>query len=105
MSLRKFLVIGTATLSFFLVVVLFFSIRFVANQVYVNSAYVTSRQTADRTFRALYQVMRKGWSREELEEYLTTLSRDDNPDENIKIFRSDKVTLQYGYIDQPELHV
>lgn len=103
MTLRKFLIIGAAFLSFFLIIALFFSIQYVAVEVYSKSTFANSRQTADRTFRTLLQIMRRGWSKEEMDFFSRQITGENAAQEVISIFRGDRVNERYGPIDQPPI--
>ncbi len=54
-----------------------------------------ARRNADLTFRTMYLVMSKGWSREEMERVVATI-RHSVPDMGLDIVRSDAVAAQYG---------
>ncbi len=104
MNLRKFLVLGAFFLALFLITTLYFSIRFVATSIYAATVLRNSQQTAERTFNSLYQVMRRGWSRAELEEFLAGVAR---PGEEgmggVVIYRGEQVKEEFGAIEQPAM--
>lgn len=103
MNLRKFLLLGSFFLSLFLVVTLYFSIRLVSSNIYSEVAERNSRDTARQTFNSLYQVMRRGWSRAHLEEFLAGISHSQEEGQGVVIYRGDKVTSEFGRIEQPPI--
>jgi len=86
----------------------FFIIYWAASEAYVkavkSNAVAVSNQLAINTFNSMFQVMRQGWTREQLEAFIGTLeSTNDQHSHSITIFRGDKVAAQYGPIQQPDL--
>ena len=67
-----------------------------------DDAQEMSTLLAGQTFDAMFQVMRKGWTRQELEEFLDTMRQrfDDTP-YRLEIYRGAQVEALYGEIDQP----
>ena len=66
-----------------------------------DSAEDMSRTVAQTTFGAMYEVMRQGWTRAQLEGFIESLQKSvDGSDYSIDIFRGDKVTALYGPIEQ-----
>lgn len=103
MTLRKLLIIGAALLSLFLIIALFFSIQYVAVEVYSKSTFAHTRQTADRTSQVLLQIMRRGWSREEMETFTSQITGENAAHEVVSIFRGDRINERYGMIAQPPM--
>lgn len=61
-----------------------------------------SAMLAGQTFDAMYQVMRKGWFRAELEEFLLVLrKRFEETPYALEIYRSERVDALFGRIEQP----
>ncbi len=57
---------------------------------------------AGQTFDAMFQVMRKGWTRAELEEFLAAMrGRFTDTPYSLEIYRGELVDALYGTIDQP----
>lgn len=57
---------------------------------------------AGQTFDAMFQVMRKGWTRAELEEFLAAMrGRFSDTPYSLEIYRGDLVEALYGPIEQP----
>lgn len=65
----------------------------------VNSLAVSeSRRSAELIFQNLYSVMRKGWTKNEIEELVARINRTD-PDLRIAVYRSQQVADDFGDID------
>ena len=101
-TLRGFVFASTLAIT----LAVFVGVTLVASLLYENvmarQAQEAARGVAQQTFNGMFQVMRRGWTREELEEFLeaTRLAFVDTPYE-VDIFRGDKVEQLYGTIDQP----
>ncbi len=69
-----------------------------------KDAHRVSEAIAGQTFSSMFQVMRQGWTREELEAFVqaTQESFRETP-YSIDIYRGEKVEALYGPIDQPEI--
>ena len=62
-----------------------------------------AKSIARHTFSDMYQIMRKGWSREELLEFLKGVEEaHKNVDIVIRVFRGEKVKALFGEIEEPE---
>ncbi|WP_210396187.1 EAL domain-containing protein [Motiliproteus sediminis] len=86
----------------------FFIIYWAANEAYVkavkSNAIAVSNQLAINTFNSMFQVMRQGWTRTQLETFIGTLESTNNQNSHtITIFRGNKVMEEYGPIEQPAL--
>lgn len=86
----------------------FFSVTFTATFLYEDiiqrQAVQTSESIAQSTFNSMFQIMRQGWTRQDLELFLqdTKASFADTPFE-LEIYRSPLVEALYGTIDQAEV--
>ncbi len=103
-SLRSLILLGAMAVSF----VVFFGVYFFVShnhkqQLFENSA-ATSEAISVQTFSAMYQVMSKGWTREELVAFVRSANEAffDTPF-SLEIFRGQKVDDLYGTIDQPTM--
>ncbi|MGM0594738.1 MAG: EAL domain-containing protein [Pseudomonadota bacterium] len=68
-----------------------------------DSAVQSSDTLAQLTFNSMFQIMSRGWEREQLEDFLaSTESAVDGSPTDITIYRGDIVSELYGPIDQPE---
>ena len=86
----------------------FFSVTLTATLLYENiiekMAEETSRAIAENTFNSMFQVMRQGWTRQDLMEFLaSTKSVMKESSYEIEIYRGEKVENLFGLINQPEL--
>ncbi|MCK5640450.1 MAG: GGDEF-domain containing protein, partial [Gammaproteobacteria bacterium] len=85
--------------------VLFISTYFITMQVYnsavKDNAITLSETLAKETFNDMFQIMRQGWSRMELEEFLDSLhdTSEESP-YSLELFRGDIVTTLFGPIQQ-----
>ena len=79
---------------------------FVVSAVYDHTVREDARTVSDiivdQTFNSMFQVMRRGWTREELETFLDAnrATFEGTPYE-LEIYRGEKVDYLYGTIDQP----
>ena len=68
-----------------------------------DRAIEQAKSIARHTFSDMYQIMRKGWTREELLEFLKgAREAHKNVDIDIRIFRGKKVEALFGKIEEPE---
>lgn len=86
----------------------FVIIYYAASQSYSNAvrnnAIGVSSQLASNTFNSMYQVMRMGWTRTQLDDFLQKLrSSNENAPYNIEIYRAPVVEELYGKTEQPPL--
>ncbi|SFC32763.1 diguanylate cyclase (GGDEF) domain-containing protein [Marinospirillum celere] len=86
--------------------VVFLGVTLAASLLYENiltrQAEQTSQTLAEQTFNAMFQVMRQGWTREQLEAFLdaTQAAFADSPYE-VEIYRGLRVEELYGSVQQP----
>ena len=65
-----------------------------------NAALENSHTLSNQIFSSMYQVMRKGWSREDMEFFSQSLKKDfKSTGYSINIYRSDKITEMFGKIE------
>jgi len=86
----------------------FIVIYWAASQAYNSGVRSTainvSNQLALNTFNSMFQLMRQGWTREQLEEFIKQLQNtNDNKDHSITIFRGEHVEALFGPIEQPPI--
>ena len=89
-------------------VVLFGGIYAATSQVYDNavreSALTLSNTLAQGTFNAMFQIMRRGWTRPQLEEFIASIRAESNDSPyNVTIYRGPIVEQRFGPIAQPPL--
>lgn len=69
-----------------------------------SNAAKVSETIARSTFQAMFQIMRRGWTRPEVEEFIKAVEKSHRQAPyTIAIYRGDLVTSQYGPIEQPDL--
>ncbi len=103
MNIRNFLFLSLS-ISVLLLLILTFTASFlVFDSIIENHIEKTSRALAKKTFNDMYQIMKRGWTREEVLEFLKSLSSayQDTPYE-INIYRGDVVKQLFGEVPEPE---
>ncbi len=83
---------------------IFISVYFTTSSVYSNavkeSAVSMSETLAQGTFNAMYQVMRRGWTRPQLEEFIGSIQAQEGATHSIAIYRGELVEKRFGPIQQ-----
>jgi len=103
-SIKSFIL----TVSFIFSFLGFFIIYWASSQAYYSAvksnAIEVSGHLADTTFNAMFQVMRQGWTRKQLDSFIDSL-QDMNEDNHIQIqiYRGKAVEALYGKIDQADI--
>lgn len=85
--------------------VLFAGVYLVTTRVYgavvKENAVTVSETLAQSTFNSMFQIMRQGWTRAQLEEFVGMLQKESaRTGHAISIYRGDKVTALFGSIEQ-----
>ncbi|OPX54849.1 putative bifunctional diguanylate cyclase/phosphodiesterase [Oceanospirillum multiglobuliferum] len=88
----------------------FFSVTLAVTLLYENiiqrQAEASSQTIASNTFNGMFQVMRQGWTRKDLEVFISaTKSSFANTPFEIEIYRGEKVKQLFGSINQPKFDV
>ncbi len=86
----------------------FAAVYWTASQSYNSGVRTTainvSNQLALNTFNSMFQLMRQGWTREQLEEFIQQLkSTNDDQNHSITIYRGENVEALFGPIEQPPI--
>ena len=90
------------TFSLFLIFYLFSS--YVHTNLTVKENQKISESLSKQVFNSMYQVMRKGWSREELQDFIhNTKSSFQTSSYDVEIYRSKNVEKLFGKIEQGEI--
>jgi len=95
--------------SFFAITVALFTVfYFFASYLHTSMLQEEHRKTAsalsEQVFSSMYQVMRKGWSRGDLEDFLRSIEESfANTGHHVAIYRGKPVEALFGSIDQHEL--
>ncbi|MDR5899160.1 bifunctional diguanylate cyclase/phosphodiesterase [Halomonas vilamensis] len=88
--------------------VVFLGVTLAASLLYEDimrrQAAQTSQNIAEQTFNSMFEVMRRGWDREELERFVeaTKSAHEDSPFD-LEIYRGALVAELYGHITQPQM--
>ncbi|MEG3638654.1 putative bifunctional diguanylate cyclase/phosphodiesterase [Magnetococcus sp. PR-3] len=82
------------------------SLYAVISDIYERSVRSDARKVAtlmaEQTFQSMYQVMRKGWTRDDVEDFITALRTSvEGGDYRLDVLRAPMVEDLYGTIDQP----
>jgi len=103
-SIRTFILAAALLISLALFAGAYFVVSDLYERTVRNDARETAQLVARQTFNAMYQVMRLGWSRDQLEGFLaaTRESYAGTPIA-IEIYRGPKVEALFGAIEQPPL--
>ena len=68
-----------------------------------KSAIKHANAVSNQVFSSMYQVMKKGWSREELNDFMHSLKENfDDSDYTINIYRSDKIKELFGEVHEKQ---
>ncbi len=102
-KLSSFIVICTFGLTVFMVLLIYSIVSLGYENVVVHQAEKNAKTMADVTYNALYQVMRKGWSRQDVAGFLDgsrKILRDTRI--NVVIYQSESLATRYGRLyDMP----
>jgi diguanylate cyclase (GGDEF)-like protein len=103
-SIKSFILTAAVLVSLALFGVSYLVVSKVYDQSLRQDARQVARIVSGQVFSAMYQVMSRGWSREELEQFLAGL-RDSTDDTSysLEIYRGPLVSARYGEIEQPAL--
>lgn len=103
-SIRLLIVVAALVVSVLVAAALYWATVSVFDRTVRQSAVEMSASLADGTFNAMYQIMRQGWTRKQLNEFLRTIrsqGRVDPDSARIELYRGAKVIALFGEIHQP----
>lgn len=100
-SLRALMVIAALLVSVGLTAAVYLATETVFTQAVQRTAVQNARVLADGTFNAMYQIMRQGWTREQLNEFLDSLNQRADPGAVINVYRGERVDALFGPLAQP----
>lgn len=101
-SIRLLIVASALGVSLLVAGAMYWATADVFDRTVRQSATEMSASLADGTFNAMYQIMRQGWTRAQLNEFLATIRTQNNADgARIELYRGSRVIEQYGPIEQP----
>jgi diguanylate cyclase (GGDEF)-like protein len=102
-SIRLLIVSSALAVSVLVAVAMYWATTDVFERTVRQSAVDMSASLADGTFNAMYQIMRQGWTRAQLNEFLQTIRTQGNDSSaRIELYRGSKVIAQFGPIEQPD---
>jgi diguanylate cyclase (GGDEF)-like protein len=93
---------------FLITLLLFFAFYFFSSYIHIkltiNENQKISEALSKQVFNSMYQVMRKGWTRDELQEFIQQTKHSfQGSSYNVDIFRGKNVESLYGEISQPKI--
>ncbi|QOP41029.1 putative bifunctional diguanylate cyclase/phosphodiesterase [Sulfurimonas marina] len=95
--------IFTITVSLF--ILFYFFSSYIYKNITITEIQKVSESLSKQVFNSMYQVMRKGWSREDLQVFLTeTQNSFENSNYSVEIYRGEKVEALFGRIEQGEMN-
>ncbi|WP_322628419.1 diguanylate cyclase [Halothiobacillus sp.] len=104
-SIRLLIIAAALVVSVVVAVAMYWATSSVFDRTVRQSAVEMSASLADGTFNAMYQIMRQGWTRKQLNEFLQTIRSQGQiaPDTaSIELYRGSKVVALFGTIQQPK---
>ncbi|MHB8921287.1 MAG: diguanylate cyclase [Halothiobacillus sp.] len=102
-SIRLLIVAAALAVSVLVALAMYWTTAEVFDRTVRQSATEMSASLADGTFNAMYQIMRQGWTRAQLNEFLHTIrSQGGDNGAQIELYRGSKVIELFGPISQPE---
>jgi diguanylate cyclase (GGDEF)-like protein len=100
-SFKGFIITAAFSVSVLLFALLYLGVSQAFHYTVKENASTLSETLAQGTFNAMFQIMRQGWTRPQLEEFLSSLHQGhEGSNHHVEIFRGDKVTALFGAIEQ-----
>ena len=104
MSLRKLLIIYLSIMVLVVLPFLYISIMKVHQSIIYKKTKKDTQIIAKQTFNSMYQIMKKGWQREDLIEFLASIkSNFKNSPYAVNVYRTKKVEELFGKVKQPPM--
>ncbi|MFN2381873.1 MAG: diguanylate cyclase [Guyparkeria sp.] len=100
-SLRALMVIVALVVSVLVTAAVYLATEAVFTQAVQRASVQNARVLADGTFNAMYQIMRQGWTRDQLNEFLDSLNQRADPGVVINVYRGARVNELFGRLEQP----
>ncbi|MFW6021655.1 MAG: hypothetical protein ACOCPR_06185, partial [Guyparkeria sp.] len=101
-SLRALMLIVALVVSVVVTAAVYLVTESVFAQAVQRASVQNARVLADGTFNAMYQIMRQGWTRDQLNEFLDSLDQRADPGAVISVYRGARVNELFGRIEQPD---
>jgi len=103
-TIRGLLLIAAVVFSSALVVATHYVVSSLYERSVREEAMRDANTFAEMTFQSMFQLMRTGWSRKQLEEFIQAIQRSvDKTQHQIEIYRAPRVTELFGEIQQREM--
>lgn len=105
-SLQGFVLVAILSVS----LIIFLGVTLVSSLLYENvltrQAEQTSEMLARQSFNAMLQVMRQGWTREQMEAFIEETKRaHEGAGYRFEFYRGERVSERYGTIEQPPMDI
>ena len=100
-SLRALMLIVALVVSVLVTAAVYLATESVFTQAVQRASVQNARVLADGTFNAMYQIMRQGWTRDQLNEFLDSLDQRADPGVVINVYRGSRVNELFGRLEQP----
>ncbi len=100
-SLRVLMVLVALLVSLLVTAAVYVVTESVFTQAVQRAGVQNARVLADGTFNAMYQIMREGWTRDQLNEFLDALDQGGENGAVINVYRGGRVDELFGPLEQP----
>jgi diguanylate cyclase (GGDEF)-like protein len=101
-SIRGYLLVAAISVSLLLLGGSYWFVSSYYDTTLKQDARLVSGQIARHTFNTMFQIMSRGWSRGEVEQFLKDMRQgQDESVYQVEIYRGTRVERQHGFIDQP----
>lgn len=101
-TLKNFIFsINIVLLSALFIIVLLFT-SYLHTKLAQENAIKNSNLVSNQIFSSMYQVMKKGWSREELNEFMHSIKENFDESYSVNIYRGDKIKELFGEVDEKQ---
>ncbi len=101
-TLRGFVFALAVSVAILVFIAVTLSVSLLYENILSRQAHATSESISQQTFNGMFQLMRQGWTREQLEAYLSgTREAFAGTPFEVELFRGERVSELYGTIDDP----
>lgn len=101
--LKSFVCVSVLVVSFLSFSAAYLITSFLYHDIIVENARVTADATSRQVFNSMFQLMEKGWTREELERFADSTKAAYGDILFIEIYRGESVERDYGKVQQPAI--
>ncbi len=103
-TIKGFILVIALLVSLLLFAGVYYAISTVYDYTVREDAHNISKLIAKHTFNGMYQVMRRGWTRKEVDDFIaSTREAYENTPYSLNIYRGPRVEQLFGPIEQPEM--